>query len=125
MVQMPPQQSEPCAHTSPFCVQYEPLPQVPPALQKPEQHVAAVAAVHGLPSVLHDTLSGVHVPLHLPLQHSPSEVHVLLSAVHLAWHMPETQLIEQQSVLTMHEPPVIAHKLSVQVFIGPHLFEQH
>src|SRR5579862_3686728 len=82
IVQMPPQHSESCAHASPFWTQNEDAPHVPLLLQNAEQQLAAV--VHGFPSVLHDVLSGVHVPPvpHLSPQHCASLVHAASSARH-------------------------------------------
>src|SRR5438477_7137199 len=82
-VQMPPQQSPSCAHTSPFCTQNDDGPQNPAELHRAEQQ--SPSAAHGLPSVLQSGLSGVHVcavASHAPPQHSPSCVHVPPSAVH-------------------------------------------
>src|SRR5579859_4032785 len=66
MLQMPPQQSVPSAHTSPFCPQYD-AEAHRPWLHRVEQQLASV--VHALPSVLQDELSGAQVPpVHVPLQ---------------------------------------------------------
>jgi hypothetical protein len=75
LLQMPPQQSDPRTHASPVWMQYEaPSAQCPSLPHRLEQHW--VLPVHALPAVLHELLSGVQVPLHLPLQHAPSLVHV-------------------------------------------------
>jgi len=68
-VQIPPQQSEPEAHVSPFCWQNDGEAHNPLAGQNPEQHCEPV--VHGLPLLAHEGLRGVQVPElpHRPLQH--------------------------------------------------------
>jgi len=124
IVHNPPQHSASCAHASPFWVQNDEGPQVPPELHSPEQH-ASPPCMHGLPSVRQVVLSGTHLPvLHLPLQHWPFCVHVLLSAVHLSWHTPPTQLTEQQSVFTEHEALCGEHDGPVAVnllVVGSHI----
>jgi len=92
-------------------VQYDDGPQWPLALHACEQHSAP--PTHGLPSVLHVVLSGVHVPPapHAPPQHSPLVVHAALSATHwVPEHTLLTQLTEQQSVFEEHP-----------VFAAPHI----
>jgi hypothetical protein len=124
---MPPQHSPSCAHASPFCTQNEDAPHVPPALQNAEQQ--SPAAAHGFPSVLHDVLSGVHVPLvpHLSPQHCASVVHAALSAVH--WVVEQTlltQLPVQQSVPAAQDVPAIEHVVgfAAQVLSVPQIIEQ-
>jgi hypothetical protein len=104
---------------------HEALPHVPPALQNAPQH--SPFAVHGLPSVLHDVLSGAHLPLlHRPPQHSPFDEHEPLSAVQLDWHTPDTQLVEQQSVFALHVVPACEHVVGLTVHppCGSHTPEQ-
>ena len=73
-----------------------------PSLQSLEQQ--SVLFAHGLPDVLHDALSAVHLPAsHLPPQHSPSAVHAAVSAVHcFSPHLPPTHAPLQQSVFAAH-----------------------
>jgi hypothetical protein len=125
-VHRPPQHAESVEQASPFCVQNEDWPHVPPAVHEPEQH-GSPPAVHGLPLVRHEVLSGVHMPLvpHVPLQHAPFSVHAWLSAVHDGWHMLEMQLDEQQSVLALQLAPVEAHAGFAHMCIaGSHVPEQ-
>jgi hypothetical protein len=84
--------------------------------------------VHVLPAVLQVVFSATHVvPLQWPLQHWPDELHVPLSATHAVWHTLPTQLKEQQSVLSWHEAPAIAHEFALlsHVLPAPHVCEQH
>ena len=74
--------------------------------QKLEQH--SPPDVHGLPSVLQEVLSGVHVPFepHVPLQHCAFVVQAALSPVQVGgWHEPLAQLPEQQSTFVLHWLP--------------------
>lgn len=96
------------------------------ALHRPEQQ--SVLAVHELPSLLHDALSGTQTWFEqLPPQHWPFEVHAPLSLTQLFWHTPWTQLTEQQSVFAWHEPPAIVHTVGFasHVLIAPQMCEQH
>jgi hypothetical protein len=107
MLQLPPQQSRSLAQASPSCLQNEGVAQRP-WKQYWEQH--SEPTVHGLPVVLHVTLSGAQVPfVHCPPQHSALAVHVWPSAVHaVALHFPVTQLPVQQSVPAAHVAPATA-----------------
>jgi hypothetical protein len=70
MLQIPPQQSRGFEQTSPFCTHHDDPVSQTPALQSLEQQSAL--AVHALPEVRHEPLSGSHLPPEqLPPQHSP------------------------------------------------------
>jgi hypothetical protein len=127
IVHTPPQHSASWAHASPSCTQYDDGPHVWPELQNCEQQ--SVAAMHGLPSVLHVALSGAHLlPEQLPLQQSLLPLHEALSAMH-AWleHTLLSQRTEQQSVFALHEDPGIEHVvgLTEQLPVESHTPEQH
>jgi hypothetical protein len=127
MVHTPPQQSGPDEHASPSCVQNdEASEQVPPA-QSCEQQ--SVFCMHALPAVLHEVLSGVHVPLHLPPQHCASLVHAELSERHACpLHWPPTHESEQHWSGDVHAEPD-ASQLTGEpprhvCFVGSHCAEQ-
>ncbi len=103
--QMPPQHSESCAHALLSATHQLALPHVP--LQKAPQH--SLLLVHGLPVVLQDGSSAVHVCEleQLPLQHSEDIEHAAPSATQVLAHTPNMQLTEQQSVLLEHDVPAI------------------
>src|SRR5258708_33105368 len=107
IVQTPPQQSADVEQTSPLWVQKDEVAQRP-FLHSFEQQSALPE--HVLPSVLHATLSGAHLPfVHEPPQHAAELVQAPLSGVHVAAHFPATQLNEQQSVPSAHGWSVAAH----------------
>jgi hypothetical protein len=99
-------------------------------LQSPEQQAAlpVPACVHGLPSVRHFVLSGVHLPLpQVPLQQSPLPEHASLSAMQLVWQTLPSQLTEQQSVFAEHDAPACEQvdEFASHVFaVGSHSIEQ-
>jgi hypothetical protein len=107
-LQMPPQQSAPVWHASPFCSQKLETAQTPLA-HRPEQHSPSPA--HALPSVLHSVFSGVHFEFsQVPLQQSLSFTQARLSDVHCGkLHTPEMQSPEQQSPATLHAEPSRVH----------------
>jgi hypothetical protein len=104
MVQMPPQQSVPLLHTSPFWTQNEGWLQTPPT-QNNEQH--SEPFVHVFARILQAVVSGVHVPpVQVPLQQAALEPHAWLSEVHgVGWQTPPVQVPEQQSLMVAHTAP--------------------
>src|SRR5262245_56368565 len=88
LLQAPPQHSRSCEHASPACVQNDTCALHKPFWHKAEQHSEFPA--HALPDVLHDGLSGAHVPpLQLELQHCVDVEQACPSAVHaVALHAP-------------------------------------
>jgi hypothetical protein len=108
-VQTPPQHSALAAHTSPFCVQYEPLAQSPPRQSFEQQSVPVVQA---LPLVRHPGFSGAQVPPapQVPLQHCADVVQACVSDVHcVPPHVPLSQTKVQQSWGMVHAPPAGLH----------------
>ncbi len=109
-LQSPPQQSAFDPQTSPFCPQNDDATQTW-LEQSCEQQPAL--AVHALPSVLQDVLSGVHVlpAPHVPLQHSGPVVQARPSDVHAGkaqtWFV-HTPL--QQSEAWLQPPPRLRHE---------------
>ncbi len=110
LLQEPPQHSASAAHTSPFCVQYEPLAQRPPRQSFEQQ---SFPVVHALPLVRHDGLSGAQTPsppVQLPLQHWAELEQGWLSEVHCEPpHRPLLQTNVQQSCGMVHEAPPGLH----------------
>jgi hypothetical protein len=112
---MPLQHSKLLAHTSDVCAQKDPLPEQSPLLQNFEQHCPW--SVHALPSVRHEVLSGVHVPIALavapaqfPPQHSAAVEQGLPSDVH--WVPPQVPPLHtnvQQSCGMVHAEPAARH----------------
>jgi hypothetical protein len=112
MLQIPPQQSLGDAHTSPFWPQYEATAHTF-IWQCMEQQSPSTA--HGLPSVLHMVLSGVHVPPapQLPLQQLAPEVHGMPSAMQaLNSQMPPLHVPKQHTVAAVHTEPSGVHALA-------------
>jgi hypothetical protein len=106
IVQTPPQQSGPFAHTSPSCVQNDDAIEQCPETQSCEQQSPFCA--HALPDVLHDVLSAVHVPLppHTPPQHCALLVHAWPSETHApVSQRPATQASEQHWSDVVHAAP--------------------
>ena len=106
IVHVPVQQSLDFAQTSPAWMQNDAESWHTPPEQSVEQHCSP-PAVHELPAVRQELLSGVHVPFEpqTPPQHWSFEVHAWLSDVHcVPLHFPLWQLSEQQSVATLHVP---------------------
>ena len=102
LVQSPPQQSRSPEQASPLCLQNDASAAQIPLWHSEEQQ--SPLAAHGLPEVLHDALSGVHVPPapHLPPQHWPSALHAALSAAHcLSEHVPPVHEKVQHSSLVV------------------------
>jgi hypothetical protein len=98
-----------------------------PLTQSCEQQ--SVFCAHVLPLVLQVVLSGVHVPLHLPPQHSASLVHAALSE-RQAWplHLPPTQESEQHCSGEVHAAPDTSQLAGVPprhvCLVGSHMDEQ-
>ena len=107
-LQMPPQQSAPDWHASPFWPQKLDTAQTPPA-HRPEQQ--SPSTPHALPRVLHWPLRAMHEPpAHVPLQQSPSTAHDAPSDVHAGkLHAPAVHRFEQQSDPLAHTEPSAAH----------------
>jgi hypothetical protein len=115
MLQSPPQQSRGFEHTSPSCAHHDPPGSQTPALQYFEQQSSL--AVHALPEVRHEPLSGWHLPpLQLPPQHWPLLVQAPLSETQM--FPPHTPLLhenEQQSVDELHAAPAATHRPTVEM----------
>jgi hypothetical protein len=126
-VHTPPQQSGPDVHASPSCVQNDEANEQRPPAQSCEQQ--SVFCAHVLPLVLQVVLSGVHVPLHLPPQHSASLVHAVLSERQACpLHLPPTQESEQHCSAEVHAAPDTSQLTGVPprhvCLVGSHREEQ-
>jgi hypothetical protein len=116
LLQMPAQHSVSVAHTSPVCVQNDPLVHLP-LVQSFEQH--SVLVVHALPEVRQAPFRGTQtfeppstMP-HVPLQHSDDVVQAWLSVVH--WEAPQVPLLQtnvQQSCGIAQVLPAALHALT-------------
>jgi hypothetical protein len=116
---VPPQQSLPVKHISPFCRQYDEALLHVPLLQSPEQQSPSCA--HVLPEVRHappappspELPIAAHLPFtHVSVQHVlvPAAGHALPIETHCALpHVPLTQAPLQQSVLTPQLAPALPH----------------